>query len=34
LLTAARAQGLGHRDFAILFEVLARMSGMSAAPDV
>jgi 3-hydroxyisobutyrate dehydrogenase-like beta-hydroxyacid dehydrogenase len=34
LLTAARAQGLGHRDFAILFEVLARMSGLSAAPDV
>jgi 3-hydroxyisobutyrate dehydrogenase-like beta-hydroxyacid dehydrogenase len=33
LLTAARAQGLGHRDFAIMFEVLARMSGLSAAPE-
>jgi 3-hydroxyisobutyrate dehydrogenase-like beta-hydroxyacid dehydrogenase len=29
LLTAARGMGLGKRDFAILFEVLARMSGVS-----
>jgi 3-hydroxyisobutyrate dehydrogenase-like beta-hydroxyacid dehydrogenase len=28
LLTAARAQGLGHMDFAILFEVLSRMAGL------
>jgi 3-hydroxyisobutyrate dehydrogenase-like beta-hydroxyacid dehydrogenase len=32
-LTAARAIGLGHRDFAILFEVLARMSGLPAMHD-
>src|SRR5262249_18609046 len=32
-LTAARAMGLGHRDFAILFEVLARTSGLNAAHD-
>lgn len=29
LLTAARGMGLDHRDFAIVFEVLARMSGVS-----
>jgi 3-hydroxyisobutyrate dehydrogenase-like beta-hydroxyacid dehydrogenase len=29
-LTAARALGLGDRDFAVIFEVLARMSGLSA----
>src|SRR2546426_4954872 len=28
-LTAARAMGLADRDFAVLFEVLARMSGVS-----
>jgi hypothetical protein len=28
LLTAARAMGLGQEDFAILFEVLARMAGV------
>ena len=28
-LTAARGMGLAERDFAILFEVLARMSGAS-----
>jgi 3-hydroxyisobutyrate dehydrogenase-like beta-hydroxyacid dehydrogenase len=28
-LTAARAQGLQEQDFAILFEVLARLSGVS-----
>src|SRR6516225_6516137 len=30
-LTAARGMGLAERDFAIVFEVLARMSGVSAA---
>jgi len=29
-LTAARALGLGKRDFAIIFNVLAQMSGVSA----
>jgi 3-hydroxyisobutyrate dehydrogenase-like beta-hydroxyacid dehydrogenase len=28
-LTATRALGLGAKDFAIIFEVLARMSGLS-----
>jgi len=28
MLTAARAMGLEDKDFAILFEVLARMAGM------
>jgi 3-hydroxyisobutyrate dehydrogenase-like beta-hydroxyacid dehydrogenase len=28
-LTAARGMGLAEKDFAILFEVLARMSGVS-----
>jgi 3-hydroxyisobutyrate dehydrogenase/2-hydroxy-3-oxopropionate reductase len=28
LLTAARAMGLADRDFAVVFEVLARMSGV------
>src|SRR5205807_2918915 len=28
LLTAARAMGVGDRDFAVLFEVLASMSGL------
>jgi 3-hydroxyisobutyrate dehydrogenase-like beta-hydroxyacid dehydrogenase len=28
-LTAARALGLAKQDFAIVFEVLARMSGVS-----
>jgi 3-hydroxyisobutyrate dehydrogenase-like beta-hydroxyacid dehydrogenase len=27
-LTAARAMGLGDRDFAVVFEVLARMAGL------
>jgi 3-hydroxyisobutyrate dehydrogenase-like beta-hydroxyacid dehydrogenase len=27
-LSAARAMGLGHRDFAVLFEVLARQAGL------
>jgi len=30
-LTAARAMGLAERDFAIVFEVLARMSGLGAS---
>lgn len=30
LLSSARAQGLGEQDFAILYKVLARMSGVSA----
>ena len=30
MLTAARGMGLAKKDFAILFEVLARMSGVSA----
>jgi 3-hydroxyisobutyrate dehydrogenase/2-hydroxy-3-oxopropionate reductase len=29
-LTAARAMGLVEKDFAIVFEVLARMSGLGA----
>ena len=29
LLTTARGMGLAERDFAILFEVLARMSGIN-----
>jgi 3-hydroxyisobutyrate dehydrogenase/2-hydroxy-3-oxopropionate reductase len=29
-LTAARALGLAKRDFAIIFKVLAQMSGVSA----
>jgi 3-hydroxyisobutyrate dehydrogenase-like beta-hydroxyacid dehydrogenase len=29
MLTAARAMGLAKKDFAIVFEVLARMSGVS-----
>jgi 3-hydroxyisobutyrate dehydrogenase-like beta-hydroxyacid dehydrogenase len=28
MLTAARAMGLAERDFAIMFQVLARMSGL------
>jgi 3-hydroxyisobutyrate dehydrogenase-like beta-hydroxyacid dehydrogenase len=32
LLTAARAMGLASRDFAVVFEVLARMSGADGAP--
>jgi hypothetical protein len=28
-LTAARAMGLAEKDFAIVFEVLARMAGVS-----
>jgi 3-hydroxyisobutyrate dehydrogenase-like beta-hydroxyacid dehydrogenase len=31
MLTAARAMGLAERDFAIVFEVLERMSGMGSA---
>src|SRR5437867_4480928 len=31
LLTTARGMGLAEKDFAILFEVLARMSGVSKA---
>lgn len=30
LLSSARAQGLGEQDFAVLYKVLARMSGVSA----
>ena len=30
MLTAARAMGLAEKDFAILFEVLARMAGMKS----
>jgi hypothetical protein len=29
MLTAARGMGLAKKDFAILFEVLARMSGLN-----
>jgi 3-hydroxyisobutyrate dehydrogenase-like beta-hydroxyacid dehydrogenase len=29
MLTAARAMGLQEQDFAIVFQVLARMSGLS-----
>jgi 3-hydroxyisobutyrate dehydrogenase-like beta-hydroxyacid dehydrogenase len=29
LLTAARAMGFAEQDFAVLFDVLARMSGVS-----
>jgi 3-hydroxyisobutyrate dehydrogenase-like beta-hydroxyacid dehydrogenase len=29
MLTAARAMGYGEQDFAVLFEVLARMSGIN-----
>jgi 3-hydroxyisobutyrate dehydrogenase-like beta-hydroxyacid dehydrogenase len=28
MLTAARALGLGDRDFAVVFDVLARLSGL------
>jgi 3-hydroxyisobutyrate dehydrogenase-like beta-hydroxyacid dehydrogenase len=28
LLTAARGMGLAHHDFAVVFEVLARMAGV------
>lgn len=31
LLTAARAMGLAHEDFAVLFDVLARMAGVKQA---
>jgi 3-hydroxyisobutyrate dehydrogenase-like beta-hydroxyacid dehydrogenase len=31
LLTAARAMGIGHHDFAIVYDVLARMSGLEVA---
>ena len=31
LLTTARGMGLAEKDFAILFEVLARMSGVNHA---
>lgn len=34
LLTAARGMGLGHHDFAIVFEVLARMAGVGSAAKV
>jgi 3-hydroxyisobutyrate dehydrogenase-like beta-hydroxyacid dehydrogenase len=30
LLTAARGMGFAHRDFAVLFDVLAAMSGIGA----
>jgi 3-hydroxyisobutyrate dehydrogenase-like beta-hydroxyacid dehydrogenase len=30
MLSSARAQGLGEQDFAILYKVLAQMSGVSA----
>jgi 3-hydroxyisobutyrate dehydrogenase-like beta-hydroxyacid dehydrogenase len=29
LLTAARGMGLAHHDFAVVFEVLARMAGVA-----
>jgi 3-hydroxyisobutyrate dehydrogenase-like beta-hydroxyacid dehydrogenase len=32
MLTAARAQGLGDHDFAVVFDVLARMSGIEGSP--
>ena len=32
MLTAARALGLGHHDFAVVFDVLARMSGLQPSP--
>jgi 3-hydroxyisobutyrate dehydrogenase-like beta-hydroxyacid dehydrogenase len=31
MLSAAKAMGYGEQDFAVLFKVLARMSGMSEA---
>jgi len=31
MLTAARALGLGDRDFAVVFDVLARMSGLEGS---
>jgi 3-hydroxyisobutyrate dehydrogenase-like beta-hydroxyacid dehydrogenase len=34
MLTAARGMGLGHHDFAVLFEVLARLSGIETEPIV
>ena len=30
LLTAARGMGLAHHDFAVMFDVLAQMSGLAA----
>jgi hypothetical protein len=30
MLTAARAMGLADKDFAVLFEVLARMAGVKS----
>jgi 3-hydroxyisobutyrate dehydrogenase len=32
LLTAARGMGLGRYDFAIVFDVLAALSGLAASP--
>jgi 3-hydroxyisobutyrate dehydrogenase-like beta-hydroxyacid dehydrogenase len=32
MLTAARALGLGEYDFAVVFDVLARMSGIEGSP--
>jgi len=32
MLTAARALGLGDHDFAVVFDVLARLSGLGASP--
>lgn len=32
MLSAARALGLGHHDFAVVFDVLARMSGLQPSP--
>ena len=32
MLTAARAQGLGEHDFSVVFDVLARMSGLDGSP--
>jgi 3-hydroxyisobutyrate dehydrogenase-like beta-hydroxyacid dehydrogenase len=32
MLSAARGQGLGHYDFAVVFDVLAKMSGVAPTP--
>jgi 3-hydroxyisobutyrate dehydrogenase-like beta-hydroxyacid dehydrogenase len=32
MLTAARGMGLAKKDFAVLFDVLARMAGVQTAP--
>jgi hypothetical protein len=31
-MTAARAMGIGHHDFAVVFDVLASLSGLPPSP--